>query len=267
MVRLTDFRVINYPDGHKHIVSDKDLHGDETLTVRIKSFDDLFLVDQVKEIHPELTCLDVTYLLGARCDRRFSPGEAVDLAIVCKYIRSLGFKHINICKPHSAATKLFFHEAARTYDPTELLLHRIIKDERLEGGVLSNPKLVLVSPDEGASKWVKGLANLAKEVLQCSKVREPGTGRITDVSVPESAWLQSVPAAVIVDDLCDGGATFIQIAGALRDRKPDLRIILAVTHGIFSKGFDVFNGLIDRIYCTNSFQDIDHPMVTQIEVY
>ena len=28
MVDLSEFKFYSYPDGHKHIVSDKDLHGD-----------------------------------------------------------------------------------------------------------------------------------------------------------------------------------------------------------------------------------------------
>lgn len=45
-------------------------------------------------------------------------------------------------------------------------------------------------------------------------------------------------AAVITDDICDGGATFIGIAKELR-RLNCHKVVLYVTHGIFSKGIEV----------------------------
>lgn len=44
--------------------------------------------------------------------------------------------------------------------------------------------------------------------------------------------------AVITDDICDGGATFIGIAKELR-RLNCHKVVLYVTHGIFSKGIEV----------------------------
>jgi len=42
-----------------------------------------------------------------------------------------------------------------------------------------------------------------------------------------------------VDDICDGGRTFIESAGLLREAYPEADIHLYVSHGIFSKGTDV----------------------------
>ena len=54
----------------------------------------------------------------------------------------------------------------------------------------------------------------------------------------------------IVDDICDGGRTFIEIAKYLKeaDSIDSSRIHLMVTHGFFTKGLGVFDGLIDHIY-------------------
>ena len=64
--------------------------------------------------------------------------------------------------------------------------------------------------------------------------------------------------AVITDDICDGGYTFIKIAEQLRQKNVG-RIVLFVTHGIFSKGLGVFDGLIDEVITTNS-----RPSLTQL---
>jgi ribose-phosphate pyrophosphokinase len=64
------------------------------------------------------------------------------------------------------------------------------------------------------------------------------------------------PVKLIVDDICDGGATFIGIADAIHEKDPDADVRLYVTHGIFSKGIDVFKGKLNHIYVSNVFPDI-----------
>jgi ribose-phosphate pyrophosphokinase len=57
-------------------------------------------------------------------------------------------------------------------------------------------------------------------------------------------------AVLIVDDICDGGGTFIGIAKAL---PKDVKKYLYVTHGIFSKGLRELTGHFEHIYTTNSY--------------
>ena len=69
--------------------------------------------------------------------------------------------------------------------------------------------------------------------------------------------------AIITDDICDGGYTFIKVAEQLK-AKGASKVILFVTHGIFSKGLDVFEGLIDHVYTTTSFEHAPDPRLTLI---
>jgi ribose-phosphate pyrophosphokinase len=58
-----------------------------------------------------------------------------------------------------------------------------------------------------------------------------------------------------VDDLCDGGATFIGAAKCLRDAGAKF-VGLVVPHGIFSRGVShVLDNGIDHIHTSNSFKD------------
>ena len=83
------------------------------------------------------------------------------------------------------------------------------------------------------------------EVVECSKLRNINTGEIRGTKVHSTGFLNH--DCVIVDDICDGGRTFIEIAKVLKQKGAG-KIKLYVTHGIFSKGLDVFDGLIDEIY-------------------
>ena len=68
---------------------------------------------------------------------------------------------------------------------------------------------------------------------------------------------------LIVDDICDGGGTFIGLAEELK-KKGAGKLYLAVTHGIFSKGFDGLDQYFEQIFTTNSIKEMEHPKLTQI---
>jgi ribose-phosphate pyrophosphokinase len=83
------------------------------------------------------------------------------------------------------------------------------------------------------------------------------TGNITATKVDSntSTFVGSNKRFLIVDDICDGGRTFTELAKVLK-KWTDMPVDLYVTHGIFSKGMSVFDGLIDNIYCANPwFED------------
>jgi ribose-phosphate pyrophosphokinase len=72
---------------------------------------------------------------------------------------------------------------------------------------------------------------------------------------------------VIVDDICDGGRTFTEIAKAIKAVRPTAKIYLIVTHGIFSAGFDELNVQFEKIFSTNSYGDFDNPKLLQFNVF
>lgn len=76
------------------------------------------------------------------------------------------------------------------------------------------------------------------------KVRDQSTGRITSYEVVGNPKGKRV---LIVDDICDGGATFITLAKALLGQGAT-EVHLFVSHGIFSKGTRV---LFDAVPMTN----------------
>ena len=47
--------------------------------------------------------------------------------------------------------------------------------------------------------------------------------------------------------ICDGGRTFVELGKKLKELGAT-KVNLHVTHGIFSKGKDVFEGTVDEVY-------------------
>lgn len=278
MINLQDLPVANFPDGHRHIVLPDDfaLPPGNGVSVAIRSFDDLFLLAQFKEIFPQITELHIVYLLGARCDRSFSSGEAFDLRIIANFINDLCFERVTVLKPHSDVAGELIDNMEEA-DLTPVLMRSCEQQNNLG-------HYGLVCPDKGASLWIgdyvksgDSRALTTNVLIQCEKQRDMATELATisadSKETPRRAIsgivVPDLPVGVtdymIVDDLCDGGGTFLGIASDLREKGAE-RVFLVVSHAIFSKGVEVFDGLIDKVYCTNSFADFDSPLVHQHNV-
>jgi ribose-phosphate pyrophosphokinase len=123
---------------------------------------------------------------------------------------------------------------------------------------INDKNVTLVSPDAGAFKKIFDVATKfsIENIITATKVRDMKTGNILHTDVPGIDQHNDVKY-VIVDDICDGGRTFIEIAKTIHNVRPTAKIYLVVTHGIFSAGFKSLFEYFEGIYCTNSIDDID----------
>jgi ribose-phosphate pyrophosphokinase len=182
------------------------------------------------------------YLPYARQDRVCVAGEAFSLEVICAMLNILEFDRISLWDVHSEVSLRLLNNSSN--EPAAVLIPRSIIGDA-----------ILVAPDKGAIPRVEFCAGLFdRPMIRAEKVRNPDTGEITHTEV----HLDDVDCAgrdfFIIDDICDGGRTFIELAQVLRPLTTG-KIKLWVTHGIFSQGFEVFKGLIDEIYTANCFQE------------
>ena len=99
-------------------------------------------------------------------------------------------------------------------------------------------------------------------MVECSKSRDVKTGKLSGFKVYTDD-LQGRDC-IIIDDICDGGGTFMGLATALKQKNVG-KLYLAVSHGIFSKGFDDLAQYFDAIFTTDSFRTIQSiPKVHQM---
>lgn len=125
---------------------------------------------------------------------------------------------------------------------------------------LPKPGSIVLAPDKGALERAKAVANVLNipAVISATKYRNPDTGAIEgmvlDLPSDDAEYLKGKDV-VMVDDICDGGRTFIELAKLLKGQYEVGKVTLYVTHGIFSKGFGVFYEneklLIDTILTPN----------------
>lgn len=249
-----EYRISKFPDGQQDImVSPLKVTGPVTIKSRFNSFRDLELIIcatkslrrlGTKEIH-----LYIPYLLGARSDRQFQYGGTSYLVdVVAPIINSMNFESVTVVDVHSDVAPACINKL------------KIISNETLaKSSIAISGDYVLVSPDAGALKKIYGLAKALKyegEIIVANKHRDLVSGNITHTEVPNIDHNLNKDF-VIIDDICDGGRTFIEMAKIIKARAGfSGKIYLIVTHGIFSQGLHELAKYFDGIHTTNSIMDI-----------
>lgn len=294
------YQIQRFPDGQQNIVllsvirSFKEGDKESNITqlkqgfgisgVQIKSrlnnWLDLELivcaVASLRELGVEEIHLYVPYIMGARSDRKFEEGGNNYLRdVLCSIINSLNFKTVTCIDPHSDVLEACI-KGFRKIDNLKLLENALsyiyFNEPNKDISIRDKFKdFILVSPDAGASKKIYKLAeqiHYKGNIITCSKDRD-SDGKLTKVVVPTFVE-PAKKDIIIIDDICDGGATFINIAKAIKEACHNNKLYLIVTHGIFSKGLEELSNYFDGIYCTNSYKEfglVNSSLVKHINVF
>ncbi|MBI3349770.1 MAG: ribose-phosphate pyrophosphokinase [Burkholderiales bacterium] len=243
-----DLQFFAFPGGERHVRLPASVAGSAdriwALTAHLYSTDgvmDLLLTaDALRRAvrHDAEIHLVMPYVPYARQDRAALPGEPLSAAVFCRLVNSLNFASVTIADPHSDVTPALLDRVrivpAAQYVQT-LLAHALAH----------MPEVALVAPDVGARKRVELVGKAVKApVAYATKTRDPATGKLSGAEI--SGDLPDLPL-LIVDDICDGGGTFIALAEVLR-RNTAQPLFLYVTHGLFTKGLQPLQPWFDGIF-------------------
>lgn len=260
-----------FPDGQPHI---KVLRYPEDVTVRIRNPVDLFKVQLLVDVYwrnYKPLNIRVLYLMAGRMDRAISDDEPFTLDAACTgltavlAITNADFTFEVFCK-HSDVTSNCLHTPKEPAPDEDTffdigILNCILNYDSslIKGGRYETRNVThsLVYPDKGASdRFTSGYKfpswHQTAEPVVLSKKRELSTGKILGMEI-----VSGTPGecCIIVDDLCDGGATFIGAAKCLREAGAKF-VGLVVAHGVFSKGVShLLDNGIDHIHTSNSYRD------------
>ena len=281
------YEISRFPDGQQSLrliedgyntfqsLRDSDQAHGIMIKSRLNTFSDLELIicatQALKEVGVKNIELYIPYCIGARSDRKFMEGGINYVkTVIAPIINSQGYSKVTILDPHSDVLEACINnfEKEDNIDLVSFALVDYFLSKGFETWSAENFENVrFISPDAGALKKVFHVAEAVKyrnEVIIASKHRNLETGKIDYTNVPMSVH-DADKDVFIIDDICDGGRTFIEIAKAVDEvRKLSSSVkrehygknYLIVTHGIFSAGFDFLVQHFDGIYCTNSVKDI-----------
>lgn len=246
-------------EPHIQIKSNFDTSKTIIITHRLNSFNDVGLlclaVDALKRMNVKSMELFIPYFPAARQDRVMVAGEALSVKVYADIINSLQLNKVIVFDPHSEVTPVLL-------DNCEVITnYQFIKYALADIGT----KVKLISPDGGALKKIYKLSEYVGgiEVVECSKNRDVKTGKLSGFKVYHENLKGT--DCLIVDDICDGGRTFIGLAEELKNKNAG-NLYLAISHGIFSKGFDELGEYFTTIFTTDSFRELQHEKVKQVKL-
>jgi ribose-phosphate pyrophosphokinase len=254
------FESFQFAGGEPHIKinSNFDKSAEVSVTHRLNSFNDLGLlclaVDALHRMDAQLDTLVIPYFPAARQDRVMVPGEPLSVKVYADIINHFQFKKVLVFDAHSEVTPAVLNNCQVI--PNHVFIQKVLEKIGTE--------VILISPDGGALKKIYKVSEFLGgiEVVECSKNRDVKTGKLKGFKVYADD-LQGKDC-LIVDDICDGGGTFIGLSEELKNKNAG-KLYLAVSHGIFSKGFDDLQ-CFERIFTTDSFKNLENKCLTQINL-
>lgn len=214
-----------------------------SLTAHVRCSDDimalLMIRDAIRQTSLAPVHLRLPYLPYSRQDRAVYRGEAHALGVMGKLLLQAEFSTITTWDMHSAVGH-YAIPGIRNIPASQFIGPALLEGE------------VVVAPDSGAVRRAAECAGDDHALVKATKVRDPDTGNLRDPEVSDD--FDANADLIIVDDICDGGRTFLQLGRVLRT-KTSGRLRLYVTHGIFSNGVEDLLRVFDEILTANLFND------------
>ncbi len=183
------------------------------------------LKDLVDQINPEgETSLFMPYLPYARQDKAVQNDQTFALRTFAKIINSLNFSLVETLDAHSEKCYLI-NNMCNLYGSGEVTDTLSVLDME------NKEEVIIAYPDEGANVRYSRWYDYYPKVIG-TKERDQQTGYIKKYIIQGNPDGKKV---LMIDDICDGGMTFILMAKELYAQGAK-EVNLFVTHGIFSKG-------------------------------
>lgn len=259
-VNKQQVKTFTFSGGECHVTIENIAIGDVTnVEAYLYNSDDvmrlLMVVDAVRQENAETNIdLIIPYFPYARQDRVCNRGEAFSAKVMVDLINGLNCHSVTVLDPHSDVIVDALHNCKV-----------ITQADLIKGTVrdfIHSHNLALVSPDKGAARKTQAVADhYGFDVISCSKVRDTKTGHITHSEVHGDVAGKDL---IILDDICDGGRTFTELAKTLKEHGAG-DLYLYVTHGIFSKGLEVLRVHFMHVFCVHTFlkpDQIDTDLLT-----
>lgn len=227
--------ILKFSDGTLRVkvnnVSDITFTGTLHIKAYAESLDDVMVIAQIKDIverisqHPLTYILTVTSPIYSRYDRVMldDSSDSFSAKVFANFINSVGFDIVSLVDCHSS---VLINHINNCFD---------IEQSNCLDSVLSyykvNNQYYTIAPDKGAVK-----KNPVADIV-FNKVRDLPTGKILGMEIVSNTYPveQERDSFIVVDDLCEGGGTFLGVAqGFVSHYSRDTNLSLYITHGLLT---------------------------------
>ncbi|VEU76392.1 ribose-phosphate pyrophosphokinase [Mycoplasmopsis columboralis] len=252
-IPLTKIHKTTYADGENMLVSDQTVRGRDVFIIAntARPVNDnimqlLLFIDSLKRASANTITVCLSYYGYARQDRKASGRQPIGAKLVANLLQVAGATKLICVDLHNPSIQGFFDVP--------------LDDLRAQYTIAQSLKeydqdFTVVSPDHGGTVRARRLAEILSDTAKICVIDK----RRTDVNQTEVMGLIgdiSNQNAIIIDDIIDTGGTIIKAAETLK-KNGAKDIILAATHGLFTKGFDMFenNDAVKAVIVTDSIDN------------
>lgn len=249
------FSMMRFPAGEPHLKVQNENEGKGLLTevatvTGCDAFDLITLgmwADASRQ-RGARTIAVLPYLPGARADRGLPFGAAVYAAI----INGMRIDRVVCFDPHSPVMPGLIDNLV-VVDSAPVIRREVVG--RADSDTQAQRYEGIIAPDAGAVARATRIAEAAHLPLyRALKHRNPDTGKLSGFSCDP---LPTTGRFLVVDDICDGGGTFVGLAEATG--LPRERLGLWVSHGVFSGRAPALADHFSEIWTTDSYPPLNPP--------
>lgn len=249
---IQDVAFSNYPDGTFYTKwrpsEGSEIHAVQFVGTTVDELNRaLFLVDALNFRGMFVDYFICPFIPGGRQDRMNTEGDFLfTLGSVASEINNRHFFKVITMDPHSINSR----RQIRNLSVLEADAYWTEFIGKYDGVII---------PDKGAVNRAKDLAfAINVPCFQAEKVRDVETGQLTGFTFPDV----KPGNYLVVDDICDGGGTFIGLAN---ERPEGVNLDLYVTHGVFSKGLGDLYKCYGNVFCIYNFSEHKPTVLTPSE--
>lgn len=259
------YQIDKFPDGEPTltILSDLGQHVDDvTILTRITNTDELFILALACDIlhRWEITYnIEISYLMTQRMDRVMSMNRPFSLKIMSAILYTLNAKWIHVHELHNPTIQIEGVALLPKMRTIQTFLNAFFPSTTQNDKFAKTFKqdICVVYPDNGAyQRYNRAISCLHPVIFH--KIRDLDTGKIISITTEtdrNTIKTHRPERFLIVDDLCDGGSTFVAVQKQLKEILPSVPIDIAVYHTVNEKGIRRLLDNFDNVYTTNSYYD------------
>ena len=242
-----------YADGESILVAEETVRNKNVFVIASTSIpvnDNvvqlLLFVDSLKRASAKSITVTLSYYGYARQDRKAAGRQPIGAKLIADLLTKAGVTKVITVDLHNASIQGFFDIPV-----DDLKGQYILAPEIKKAG-----KFTIASPDHGGAVRARVLAELISNSIEIAIVdkRRLGPNKAETMGVLGDVKGKNV---VILDDMIDTGGTIIKGAKAIK-KAGAKKIIVAATHGIFTKGIKVFDESADinQVIVTDSIPSV-----------
>ncbi len=260
---LCEIQKIVFADGETLVQSEESIRNKDVFVVASMSkpvnenvMELLIFIDSLKRASAKTITVVSTYFGYSRQDRKAKGRQPISAKLVANMLETAGVTKVIAVDLHNPSIQGFFEI------PVDDLKGQFVFAKEIK----KIGKFSVVSPDHGGAVRARILADLISPDVQIAIVDKRRVGPNQSVI---SGVLGNVEGknCVIIDDMIDTGGTIIKAAEELK-RQGAVQIIIAASHGLFSKGFQSFasSPAIDKVFITDSIQSVSKIKSSKLKI-